>query len=62
MNRKKGDNKKNGVTDSSSFDTIRIRRVTMQKLKEYKETTGIPMSSFIDKAVNDRLKKLKFIL
>lgn len=58
----KGGNKKNGVREDVSFDTIRVRRTTLNKLKSYKEVTGTPMSTFVDKAVDDRLKKLKFII
>lgn len=59
---KNGDNKKKGVRENVSFDTIRVRRTTLRKLKAYKDTTGTPMSVFVDKAVDERLKKLKFTI
>lgn len=57
---KKGAKKKNGDSEAGAFDTIRIRRTTFSKLKAYKDSTGIPMASFLDKAIDERLKKLKF--
>jgi hypothetical protein len=59
---KKGANKKNGVDEQTGFETIRIRRTTFLKLKAYKEDTRVPMSAFVDKAVDERLKKLKYKL
>lgn len=57
---KKGGNNNSSSGEESAFESIKIRKTTILKLKAYKENTNVPMSAFVDKAVDERLKKLKF--
>lgn len=43
----------------SSFVTVKISRPTFIKLKAHKEKTRVPMAAFIDKAVEEKLNRLK---
>lgn len=54
---------KKGIEKESAgeagFVSVKIRTSTFVKLKAYKEKTRIPMAAFIDKAVEEKFKKIK---
>lgn len=54
--KKKGD-KKSMVYDK--YSTIRILTATVERIREYKEETGIPITSFIEDAIDEKFKRLK---
>lgn len=41
------------------FVSVKIRTSTFIKLKAHKEKTRVPMAAFIDKAVEEKLNRLK---
>lgn len=47
------ENKKN----RDDFVTVKVKRRTVEKLRDYKKKYGTPIGVFIDQAVNEKLKK-----
>ena len=52
----KGKSKKN-VKAESNFATVKISRITINKLRENKRINKTPISGFIDMAVEEKLSR-----